>query len=162
MQVFIPNNHQAERSYILNVLLGEFLGIKYQLKEQKKLDSIILELPNGNQLFIKDAFFNQYPQTAYLAYLKKEAIPTKVEFLKSSPFIVESDLPIIYGQPSIEQKNQDDKKTIHCLIDIFASAYFMLTRWEECISSDKDEHHRFPASASLAYKHNFLHRPIVN
>jgi hypothetical protein len=38
----------------------------------------------------------------------------------------------------------------------------MLTRWEEYISGVKDDHGRFPSSASLAVKNKFLHRPIVN
>ena len=47
-------------------------------------------------------------------------------------------------------------------MDIFASSFFMLTRWEEYVDLSRDEHNRFPHTASLAYKHNFLDRPIVN
>jgi len=38
----------------------------------------------------------------------------------------------------------------------------MLTRYEEVVKSVKDEHERFPARASLAYREGFLMRPIVN
>ena len=47
-------------------------------------------------------------------------------------------------------------------IDIIATAFFMLTRWEETIVPDRDEHGRFPATASVAYKQGFLDRPIVD
>ena len=42
----------------------------------------------------------------------------------------------------------------------------MLTRYEEVVNNDPlrilDAHERFPATASIAYKENFLHRPVVN
>lgn len=47
-------------------------------------------------------------------------------------------------------------------LDIFGSAFFMLTRYEEVVKSVKDEHERFQARASLAYQEGFLERPIVN
>ena len=53
-------------------------------------------------------------------------------------------------------------KIIECGIDIFASSFFMLTRWEEYVNKIRDMHNRFPAYASLACKNNFLDRPIVN
>jgi len=38
----------------------------------------------------------------------------------------------------------------------------MLTRWEEIIEKDKDEHQRSKAKNSVASKWGFLHRPIVD
>jgi hypothetical protein len=47
-------------------------------------------------------------------------------------------------------------------LDIFATCFFMLTRWEEYVNKKRDSHGRFPATQSLAYKQGFLNRPIVN
>jgi hypothetical protein len=47
-------------------------------------------------------------------------------------------------------------------LDIFGSCFFMLSRYEEAIKSDRDNHDRFPAKASLASQEGFLDRPIVN
>ncbi len=46
--------------------------------------------------------------------------------------------------------------------DIYGLAYFMLTRAEEIGTKNLDEHNRFPAISSHAYKHNYLERPIVD
>jgi hypothetical protein len=46
--------------------------------------------------------------------------------------------------------------------DIFAVALFMLSRWEETVVSTLDDHDRFPAAASVAYRQGFLDRPIVD
>lgn len=46
--------------------------------------------------------------------------------------------------------------------DIFGLTYWMLTRQEEVARTDLDEHRRFPASSSHAYRHGYLERPIVD
>lgn len=46
--------------------------------------------------------------------------------------------------------------------DIIAATFFMLTRWEETVKPTRDQHGRFPATSSVAYKQGFLDRPIVD
>lgn len=46
--------------------------------------------------------------------------------------------------------------------DILGLAYWMLTRQEEVGRTDLDEHQRFPATSSHAFKHGYLERPIVD
>lgn len=47
-------------------------------------------------------------------------------------------------------------------IDLFASCFFMLSRWEEYVINKKDIHHTFSGLSSLAYRKGFLEKPIVN
>jgi hypothetical protein len=47
-------------------------------------------------------------------------------------------------------------------LDIFAFAFYNAARYEEYLPFTRDEHGRFAAEASLAYKHNFLNLPIVD
>lgn len=74
------------------------------------------------------------------------------------------NVPLLFGQPKVERVLARDGKTrliIHA--DIIASAYFMLTRYEEIVRrSIRDEHGRFPGRESLPYRAGFLHRPIVD
>lgn len=46
--------------------------------------------------------------------------------------------------------------------DVFSASFYLLTRYEEYLSHKTDEHQRFLASESLAFKHNFLKFPIIN
>lgn len=46
--------------------------------------------------------------------------------------------------------------------DILGLAYWMLNRIEEIGRTDLDDHQRFPATSSHAYKHNYLERPVVD
>jgi len=46
--------------------------------------------------------------------------------------------------------------------DLFASSFYMLTRYEEYLGFTPDKHGRFSAQQTLAFKANFLHKPVVN
>jgi len=46
--------------------------------------------------------------------------------------------------------------------DIFAASFYLLSRYEEYLPHVKDKYGRFTAKDSLAFKHDFLHQPIVD
>jgi len=47
-------------------------------------------------------------------------------------------------------------------LDPFAIAFYLISRYEEYQAFDPDQHKRFPSSASVAYKYQFLEIPLVN
>ena len=67
-----------------------------------------------------------------------------------------SDLP----KPLI-QFNTENKQA-HVGYDILGLTYWMLNRIEEIGSTELDNHGRFPATSSHAYKHGYLERPVVD
>jgi hypothetical protein len=162
IKITIPNNNINERKYIIGVIFNEFLGLDYKIVAcdfGSAVSDWAIELENRNKLIIEDHFFNKYPKTKN--YLKFKNIPTNINYqLKTeNKFIVEVNIPVIFGSASTF-KLQPSR--IICSIDIFASIFFMLTRWEEYVNKERDIHNRFPAYASTAYKNDFLHRPVVN
>ncbi|MBL7137792.1 MAG: polysaccharide deacetylase family protein [Bacteroidales bacterium] len=46
--------------------------------------------------------------------------------------------------------------------DLLAASFYLVSRYEEYISTKKDKYHRFPASSSLAFQGGFLDIPVVN
>lgn len=46
--------------------------------------------------------------------------------------------------------------------DIFAASFYLLCRYEEYLPHVKDEYGRFTATESIAYKHDFLHQPVID
>lgn len=68
-------------------------------------------------------------------------------------------IPLLFGSPKTEWCG--DTWVVHA--DILASAYFLLTRYEEIRRrSVRDVHGRFPGKESLPYRAGFIHRPIVD
>jgi len=155
MTINIPNDNILERKYIINVLFDEFLGLNYSLKINDGIINTDIILENGNILVIEDHFFNKFKTEK--EYLELSNIPSKIEFLNSD-LISQEDIPIVFGKNYIKVL----EKSIICGLDIFASSFFMLTRWEEYVNKERDKHNRFSSKSSLAFKFDFLNRPIVN
>lgn len=152
-KIQIPDNNFPERKYIIDVLFSEFLHIEYKL-EVSDIQYYTIRFDNKT-IIINDDFFNNFP--AELSYLKKENIPQKVIFAENQ-FSLEANIPILYGNSDIEVS----ENKIFCGNDIFASSFFMLTRWEEYVIKEKDNYGRFPDKFQLSVKHNFNERPVVN
>ncbi|HEM48839.1 MAG TPA: hypothetical protein ENO27_01380 [Caldithrix sp.] len=154
IRIQIPNNNIPERKYIINIIFSEFLGLNYSLHLSDTQNNYLILFGNC-EIVIRDLFFNFYRNS--FSYLGLEALPKKISFLKNV-FSTDGDIPVIYGTD--ELKISENK--IICGIDIFASSFFLLTRWEENVNKVRDLHHRFPGSESIAFRNNFLHRPVVN
>lgn len=153
IEIRIPANNIEERRYIINCIFRNFLGLQVEIIIDEQSQGYMITF-SDKMLIVTDAFFNKYPRL--LAYLSENNLPSVGWAVNQ--FIVEKDIPIIYGTD--ELVISEDK--IVCGIDIFASSFFMLTRWEEYVNGIKDNHERFPGVKSIAYKNNFLHRPVVN
>jgi hypothetical protein len=46
--------------------------------------------------------------------------------------------------------------------DIFAASFFLISRYEEYLAHEPDEHGRFKASSSIAYRNGFLDKPVID
>lgn len=175
LKVKIPNICQNEQRYALDILLGEFLGLAFEVQTY---DGEVIEItkPGGSddsaKLTLDASFFHQ----AHSVWLKLESMPVlPLATWKPSDDdiranLVEPTVPVLYGQLCTDgQPHSSGYKGLvkngdhfHLNLDIFGSAFFMLSRYEELITKDRDNHDRFPATASVAYKAGFLDRPIVN
>jgi peptidoglycan/xylan/chitin deacetylase (PgdA/CDA1 family) len=154
---------QLERTYILTILLSEFLGLSWQHQVSNARGDTQVRLSGyEGEIFISDFFFNQMESH----WLHSQSLPTlpllmwDTRLLSPSISLVDPMVPIIYGNTNLT--SIIDGSTIRLPIDIFGSAFFMLTRYEEAVISHRDNHDRFPTTASLAYQAGFLHRPIID
>ncbi len=154
LKILIPDNFREERQYIIDVILGDFLGLDYESAFHMS-DETIIKTSKNKEVIFKDHFWNKF--TEENNYLKKSDLPSKIMWI-TNRFIPEENLPVIFGDSRLEV---EDNRII-CGIDVFASAFFMLTRWEEYVIEDRDRHLRFPDNMSFAQKNNFHYRPVVN
>lgn len=68
-------------------------------------------------------------------------------------------VPFLFGSPDVERVGE----TIVVHADLVASAYFLLTRYEELLHREvRDEHGRFPGRESLPHRGRFMERPVVD
>lgn len=143
----IPSNNIEERSYAVKIVFDVFLGLKYDIKVESR-NTTIIEWDN-KAIIICDSFWNK-------GGISIQNLPV-VTYSKTD-YILEEDIPVLYGDGYIKKKDN----IIDCSIDVFASIFFMLTRWEEYVDKERDKANRYIGKNSIAYRNGFLHRPVVN
>ncbi|MCF8404796.1 MAG: polysaccharide deacetylase family protein [Bacteroidales bacterium] len=154
IRVYIGRGFRYEKEYVIDVLLHEFLGLDYEIIEADSHEYRIV-LENENEVCFSDAFFSRLDENE--SYFLRENIPEQIK-ISSNQFTHSENLFILFGDDQFIQK----ANYIKAGLDIFASSFFMLTRWEEIANPVRDEHGRFPDEANLAIKLGFAHRPVVN
>lgn len=70
----------------------------------------------------------------------------------------EGEVPTLFGRAELAQ-TQD---SIRMEADLFGGLFFLLSRFEEIVSSERDMHDRFPGKASLAHRAGFLAQPLAD
>ncbi|MGP1450210.1 MAG: polysaccharide deacetylase family protein [Wolinella sp.] len=144
--VKVPTGFFPERRYIIQTLLGDFLGFDVEILEHHES---FYELSfGGDSLYgsirMRDVLFSRND-----SYLMEDSLPCEIEYYEG--------IPVIYGEGRI-----DYGEIVDCAIDIFGSSFFMLSRFEERIESRLDEFGRFPEERALSVRFGFFDMPIVN
>lgn len=150
IKILSPEGFTEEKKYIFGII-SEFLGAEIKAEFLQRNDYKI-ELQNGKSLIFSDSFFSKLKDNDYI---KKENIPADIQYL-TNEYI--KDLPLIFGDNSFAESENEIKLGL----DLPASIFFMISRWEEAALTDKDDHGRFPGELSLAVKRDFIRRPVVD
>ena len=126
-------------NYILEFLLQDKSYIKYvgYTKDSS-------EWKNYKVVIVPSEFFDYHKANTPLA--------------PHSPLEKLDGTPILFGTPSISRT----KDLLVIKADLVASAFYLLSRYEEKIISRRDNHGRFSAMDSITMKEDFLHRPVVD
>ncbi len=148
----------SEVNYILGLILGDVLGLKYEVRYRESCYFKLIY--SGKEITLPNAFFSGAEDD----WLGRDTLPKeplqKLVF-KDNRFVgrLEADaIPVIYGEAKYECNN--DSAFIG--IDIFGSAFYMLSLYDEVVSGYKDDRGRFPFSKSLTCREGFISRPIIN
>lgn len=155
-------NAENEFRYIIQVIFGHILGVQWcYVCMDLPYIRITSEDTNG-ELRLAQSFFTR----ANHACLAMDNLPNlplvnwDSRELSHDIALSTFTIPVIFGDNKPKLTITDN--TICLPIDIFGSAFFMLSRYEEAVLPDRDSHGRFPATASLAYRAGFLDRPIID
>ena len=162
LKIKIPKFCVSEIEYTCSIVFTEWLGIEYELTQSEQ-NHILISFAK-RELKINSDFFIR-ASSDWLEETSMPALPLKLynlnelkNSLSNEIHICEIELPVLYGIPEIKF----NKSCIDCGIDILGGIFFMLSRYEEIVVKERDEHDRFSAKSSIAYKENFLFRPIAN
>jgi hypothetical protein len=128
-------------TYIAGLILGDILGLQWEvITDKRKLRKHLIINYSDDDI---DGSFRIRPQTllAETGVQNKDISVTKWKglpvFFTSSG---EADFPF----------------------DVFAAAFYLVSRYEEYLPHEPDEHGRFRASSSLSFKNGFLDLPVID
>jgi hypothetical protein len=162
-----PSTYTPERKYILGVVLEHYLGLQYAAIEHgdNHLSMSLSGDASEQRLVLSDALFQTPPER----WLKAASLPQQpLKCWNLPPDVTagaksSSPLPVIYGgDPSLPGFMTFQAGQLKLDLDVFGSAFFMLSRYEEIAAVERDQHDRFSAKASLAYQEGFIDRPLVD
>jgi hypothetical protein len=127
--------------YVADLILNEILGLSWQIITDKRKigKSVVINysgsiLPGSFRISPSEILFETGIITQDISIRDWNGLPV---FFNTDE---ESDLPF----------------------DIFAATFYLVTRYEEYLEFDPDEHGRFCGSRSLAFQNGFLEIPVVN
>lgn len=140
VKIFTSSN-VPRLNYVAEIILNDILGLSWKIiTDRRKL---------GKGIVIN--YSNEYVPGS----LKISPVSLLFETgVRSQEIIINEwkNLPVFFQTP-------DDSDLP---FDIFASTFYLISRYEEYLEFPPDEHGRFNASQSLAYKHGFLKVPVID
>ncbi len=142
--IYTPKTTQR-LNYIFDFIFIELLGIQYSFTHD------LIEFAKSTSIKIQYA-------TEYAS------IPNSL-FIKAHSLLFEQDIKIQNIEVFDWQQTKAFFKTdIDSFVpyDIFAASFYLLSRYEEYLPFKADKFGRFPASESIAFKHDFIKQPIVD
>tara|TARA_Y100000991_G_C21970785_1_gene349329 strand:- start:1500 stop:2798 length:1299 start_codon:yes stop_codon:yes gene_type:complete len=128
--------------YSFELIFDSILNIDYDLSE----DIVFFQNFSGPKLnYSKKQLENEFFIKAYGLLSERGISDQEIIFDKWN------ELPIFF-------KIKDSVLPF----DIFSASFYLVSRYEEYLPHIKDKYERFDAKESLAFKNNFLHRPLIN
>ncbi|PKK88741.1 MAG: hypothetical protein CVV64_17635 [Candidatus Wallbacteria bacterium HGW-Wallbacteria-1] len=138
IEIELPFAGFNELSWTVSVLFGDILGLDYSVKPWDRPLHRFTVSGQGH-VDLTDSFFNRF--SGSLDYLSTANIPSCVAMVNTE-FCPERDLPVLFIGPVMDDDAgmelsdgglniMSARNSISWDCDILASAFFMLSRWEE-------------------------------
>jgi hypothetical protein len=163
-----PRWRRVERAYTLSVVFGDWLGIPYDVVEEDRDDTLISPPTQHSGIRAPTVRLpDDFLRHADALWLDPATLP-RAPFrqwdsrqLGAPARVLDPMLPVLFGETSSRTVIGADG-SVALPIDVIGATFFMLSRYEEVAAPVRDEHDRFPATASVAFHGGFLNRPIVD
>lgn len=129
-------------TYIFDLVFKELLRIPYTLTQ----DQAALTAHEGAKIS-----YGNRPQADEL-------------FFEAADLLFEKE---IYKQLQLDTRPSDTPQLFKVnsgamSFDVFAASFYLVTRYEEYLTHFKDRHGRYKVEDSIAYKSDFISKPVVN
>jgi hypothetical protein len=129
--------------YIAEFIFGEQLGVSYILTDDLSDCEI-------NNCFLINYSHKKFTQPAFT--------------IKPSDLLFENDIRqqeiVCHEEEGTKYFFKTTESDFH--FDVLSASFYLISRYEEYLPHEKDNYGRYDHQHSLAYKNNFLNKPMVN
>ena len=157
-------NQVPEEPAILSALMILIFAEKKSKRLAYILDTLIKGYLRSDYVFTADKKVYDESKEAKIAYTTEH--PESGIFIESSGFLFEQGLqnfaPECGEFREIKTLFPSKNITADLPFDLFAASFYLLSRYEELLPSERDRYGRFQAEQSIAYKQGFLDTPVVD
>lgn len=150
IEIYCNKKGHVYKEYIFNILFNTILGSEYSIK-YTDIEGYRIESQRTTVL-IPDILLQSKKQNWY----------TDTVTIYDTTLAPEGNIPVMYGEASIQCVRDKDFAEVRVGFDVFGCAFSIITRLEEFLSDKKDSIGRFPEEESLLIKNNLIERCIVN
>lgn len=144
IRIFAPQLSERIR-YIFHYVFDERLGLSFSLTDDLidfKADTLSKKMVYAPQNIDEGLYIQALP-LLFETNITEQAL--SLSWVKDIPLCFQTDNP---------------RSTIP--FDIFAACFYFLSRYEEYLPYETDEHGRYKAENSFAYQHNLLQKALVD
>ncbi|MHB9007943.1 MAG: polysaccharide deacetylase family protein [Limisphaerales bacterium] len=161
---------RAEVAYTTEIVFGDWLGVDFELVFESR-DDVLITADGQGELHMPCWFFNQ-AEKAWLALATlpqaMRLVPDPIDGTAGHEFPLVEFLTVGDLDPMMRRAERvldrgaegDHSQVLRC--DVLGTTFVWLSRYEEVVLADRDEHDRFPASASFSGRHGLLLIPVVD
>ena len=161
------DNCLSERKYITRWLFEEVFGLSLVCR-RGCVDEHQIEVEGDprRRILMADNFFSKNA----VNWLSEESLPkvpleeVSVENFPEAKAVIGHDkIPLLFGSKSGKNELFSGELTNSKFeLDVFGSLFFLISRYEEAVIPDRDEHDRFPAASSVMGQAGLLGRAVGN
>ncbi|HLH57166.1 MAG TPA: polysaccharide deacetylase family protein [Verrucomicrobiae bacterium] len=150
---------------MLDVLLGEHLGLQYDTEWVPGLKWVEIDFPGVAKSRVLKIGANLLlrPQAEWLNAASMPKLP--LGFLDVGGFVPRWEfgpVPVLFPPAATPNEEVNCEGPIFLPVDILGSVFFLLTRYEEIVVRERDRHERFSARNSVSHQAGILQRPLVD
>lgn len=152
LTVVLPDSLHTQRAYAATFVLSGLLNVPMEIVVDARVPRARITVGGNESLEIGDGFFGQ-AQGNWRSPLS----------LPGSPVTLWNDTVTQYPKPfpDLFPTGLSDSR---CELgyDVLGLCFFMLSRYEEVVRPERDEHGRFPDDLNAAWRTGTAHRPLVD
>jgi len=162
LKVTTPSHCQSEIGYVLKLVLSDWLGLEYEWQTNIETDGFEITMEGSDcRLCLPDVFFNRVssswlePGELPFGSCQLSDIYTHRAFLRD----MYQDVPVVFGENIPSTIEADWTRGS---LDIFGSIFFLVSRYEEAIDADTDQHGRFRYRRSWTHHYDAVTVPVAD